>query len=144
MGTGPAQIDTAPGSESSCPLGDYLCDRLSGLPVVCRGRSAPGDTHQRALRTDIGVPDIGIAQRLLEVRTRHTVDLLGLAAMSPNDLWCVDVVHAPVQLGMQRLDVIRLAEPVGDRLPIRIDLDGHGCVATEGAEPTPGAVVWQG
>jgi hypothetical protein len=44
--------------------------------------------------------------------------------------------------GMQRLDVVCLAEPVGDRLPIRIDLDGHGCVATEVAEPEPGDVVW--
>src|ERR1700683_5675747 len=108
MGTGPAQIDTAPGSESSCPLSDYLRDRLSGLTLVRRERSAVGDTHQCALRTDIGVPDIGIAQRLLEMRTRHPVDLLGLAGMSPNDLRCVDVVHAPVQLGVQRLDVVRV------------------------------------
>ena len=43
---------------------------------------------------------------------------------------------------MQRLDVISLAEPVGDRLPIRGDLDGHGCVATEVTESKPRDVFW--
>ncbi len=64
-----------------------------------------------------------------------------LAGVPPNHLRGIDIIHASVQLGMQRPDVIDLAEPVGDRLPIRVDLDGHGAVATEVAEAEPGDVV---
>ena len=136
VGACPAQSTPRPAAKSLYVTGDDLDDR-----APTRERSALGDPHQRALGADVVVPHLGIGRRLLESGTRNTVELLGLTGVPPNRLWRIDIVHAPVQLGMQRLDVIGLAETVGDRLPIRVDIHGHGRVAAEVTEPEPGDVV---
>jgi hypothetical protein len=67
-----------------------------------------------------------------------------LARVPPHLLRRVDVVHRADHLAVQPLHVIRLAEPVGDDLPVRLHRHGHDDLAAEVVEPEPREVVGNG
>ena len=129
------------GRERARARGNQVLHRLSGLAFVGGERRAFGCAHECALGVNVSVPNLFVAQGAVKARALHTVGLVGLAGVAPDLLWRMDIVDTAQQLGMQRLDVVGLAEAVGDRLPVGLDLDGERGVAAEVAQIAPGDVV---